>query len=229
MYPCKHYGQKSLKEALEEIYRKLYSEFGPQGWWPAESSFEVIVGAILTQAVNWSNVEKSIQNLKDYNQGLTGKAEVTLELVDRLDQEKLAALIRPSGYYNMKARKLKAFTHFLLEEYGGSLGEMFKESLEDLRGKLLRVYGLGPETADSILLYAGGYPIFVIDAYTKRLFSRCILTEEEVDYHYLQKLVMDNFPPEVERYNEYHALIVAAGKNFCKKSRPDCHNCPLSG
>ena len=106
---------------------------------------------------------------------------------------------------------------------------MFKESLEDLRGKLLRVYGLGPETADSILLYAGGYPIFVIDAYTKRLFSRCTLTEEEVDYHYLQKLVMDNFPPEVERYNEYHALIVAAGKNFCKKSRPDCHNCPLSG
>lgn len=228
MYPCSYYREKSIKVTFEEIYSKLYSEFGPQGWWPAESSFEVIVGAILTQSVNWTNVEKAIANLKEYNKGLTGKAEVNLELLEGLEEEKLAWLIRPSGYYNMKARKLKAFSHFLRGEYEGSLRKMFGERLEVLRGKLLAVYGIGPETADSILLYAGGYPIFVIDAYTKRLYSRCGLIEEDMDYHQLQQLVMKNFPPQVECYNEYHALIVALGKYYCRKTAPRCEKCPLS-
>ncbi|MGB4006572.1 MAG: endonuclease III domain-containing protein [Halanaerobiales bacterium] len=229
MYPCSFYGKKSLKEALEEIYNKLYNEFGPQGWWPAKTSFEVIIGAILTQSVNWINVEKAIYNLKEYNHRLTGKAELSMQLLDGLEQEKLAELIRPSGYYNMKARKLKAFINFLLQEYEGNLNKMFEEKLEILRPKLLNIYGIGPETADSILLYAGQYPIFVIDAYTKRLFSRCALAPEQVDYHQLQQLVMENFSPQVARYNEYHALIVAIGKNFCKKNNPNCRKCPLSG
>lgn len=228
MYPCSHYRQKSLKESLEEIYNRLYDAFGPQGWWPAETPFEVIVGAILTQSVNWSNVEKTINNLKEYNQKLTGRAELNLELLEGLEEEKLAELIRPSGYYNMKARKLKAFCNFLRQEYKGSLRKMFRERLEVLRAKLLVVYGIGPETADSILLYAGGYPVFVIDAYTRRLFSRCGFVEEKVDYQELQQLVMENFLPQLERYNEYHALIVALGKNFCKKTNPDCQDCPLS-
>ncbi|MFP4017599.1 MAG: endonuclease III domain-containing protein [Halanaerobiales bacterium] len=226
MYPCNKYKNKNLNKTFTDIYNTLYSEYGPQGWWPADSQFETIIGAILTQSVSWTNVEKAIDNLKDCSNNM-GRENVTPDMIRSLEIEKLAQLIRPSGYYNMKAKKLKAFVDFLFQEYQGDLDSMFSEKLEVLRLKLLEVYGVGPETADSILLYAGNYPIFVIDAYTKRIFSRMGLVKENVDYHDLQNLIMENLLQDVERYNEYHALLVELAKNTCKKTNPDCDNCVL--
>ena len=226
MYPCSSFKAKETKKSLYDIYEILYSSFGSQGWWPADSRFETIVGAILTQSVSWTNVEKAIDNLKEYCRTLG--MDLSPEMLKEINIELLAELIRPSGYYNMKAKKLKAFVDFLYQEYKGNLAFMFKENLEVLRPRLLKVYGIGPETADSILLYAGNYPIFVIDAYTKRVFSRIGLTTKDVDYHSLQEMVMGNYSPDVKKYNEYHALIVELGKNICKKRNPDCKNCILA-
>ncbi|ACL68977.1 endonuclease III domain-containing protein [Halothermothrix orenii] len=209
------------KAGLNEIYHRLYKKFGPQHWWPADSRFEVIIGAILTQAVSWQNVEKAIENLKKH------KVLYPEELL-HLEEEILAKMIKPAGYYNMKARKIKAFINFLFEDYGGSLDEMFQEPLSKIRDKLLEVYGIGPETADSILLYAGEFPVFVIDAYTKRIFSRIGYIEENIGYHTLQKMIMDNLPARTGIYNEYHALLVALGKEICKKNNPLCEKCPLN-
>ncbi|MFW6022356.1 MAG: endonuclease III domain-containing protein [Halanaerobiaceae bacterium] len=229
MYPCNYYCENEieLNITLESIYNKLLERFGAQEWWPAENDFETIVGAILTQSVSWTNVEKAISNLKDYFKD-SGSVLLYPEQLRKLDIEVLAELIRPSGYYNMKAKKLKAFLEFLYNEYQGNLDHMFKLELESLRKRLLKVYGIGPETADSILLYAGRYPIFVIDAYTKRIMSRIGLTADDIDYHDLQKLIMDNIKPDYVKYNEYHALIVALAKKYCTRNRPDCINCPLS-
>ncbi|NLM97635.1 MAG: endonuclease III domain-containing protein [Halanaerobiaceae bacterium] len=217
----------NVEESLEGIYNTLYQAMGPQNWWPADSQFETIIGAILTQSVNWSNVEKAILNLKNYSLNLTGSSQLTPALIKNMDLELLAELIKPSGFYKMKAKKLKAFVDFLDKEYHGDLDTMFIEVLSALREKLLNVYGIGPETADSILLYAGYYPVFVIDAYTKRIFSRIGLAEADVDYHDLQKMLMDKIQPDVDKYNEYHALLVNLGKNFCKKENLDCEKCPL--
>ncbi|MFP4661068.1 MAG: endonuclease III domain-containing protein [Halanaerobiales bacterium] len=221
MYPCSFYKEISTEIALQEIYNKLYNQFGPQNWWPAESRLETIVGAILTQSVNWTNVEKAIVNLRENDL-------LSLTALMKVDIDRLAELIRPSGYYNMKAKKLKAFLEFLEKEYQRSLDILFQEDIETLREKLLNVYGIGPETADSILLYAGEYPTFVIDAYTKRVFSRIGICNEKVDYHQLQNMIMDELLPDVEKYNEYHALIVKLAKENCKKSNPVCDKCILS-
>ncbi|MEK6567532.1 MAG: endonuclease III domain-containing protein [Candidatus Omnitrophota bacterium] len=205
---------------LEAIYDKLYRHFGPQSWWPGETPFEVIVGAILTQNTNWQNVSRAIDNLK--------KAKVlTPQKLHSLPIVKLAQLIRPSGYFNIKAKRLKEFLNFLFNNYGGSLKKMFGRPLEDLRKEILSVKGIGPETADSILLYAGGLPVFVVDAYTKRIFSRQKLLSEEADYHTVQQIFVENLKKDVRLYNEYHALIVRLGKDFCKKTNPKCQICPI--
>ncbi|HLD40815.1 MAG TPA: endonuclease III domain-containing protein [Candidatus Omnitrophota bacterium] len=209
-----------LKEKIGDIYQKLYRSFGPQSWWPGDTPFEVIAGAILTQNTNWQNVAKAIDNLK--------KAKVlTPKKLHSLPQPRLAELIRPSGYFNIKATRLKEFLNFLFKNYGGSLKKMFSRPLEDLRKEILSVKGIGPETADSILLYAGGLPVFVVDAYTKRIFSRQKLLSEEADYHQVQELFTRSLKRDVRLYNEYHALIVRLGKDFCKKTKPRCEVCPI--
>ncbi len=208
------------KEVLEGIYESLFDYFGPQNWWPAETRFEVIVGAILTQSTTWHNVEKAIANLKSVGilhfKGLLNTPE-----------KDIAELIRPSGYYNMKARKLKRIIEYLAHVCGGNLEEFFKRPLPELRNELLKVYGVGPETADSILLYAGERASFVIDAYTRRIFRRLNIIPAEWDYEESRNFFIENLPASVQLFNEYHALIVALGKEFCVARNPKCEGCPL--
>ena len=213
-------SDKQLKEKIWDIYQRLYRSFGPQSWWPGETPFEVIIGAILTQNTNWQNVAKAIGNLK--------KAKVlTPRKLHSLPIDRLARLIRPSGYFNIKAKRLKSFLDFLFKNYQGKLDKMFSQPLDELRQEILAVKGIGPETADSILLYAGEFPIFVVDTYTKRIFSRKKLFAEDTDYYQAQKIFMENLKKDVQLYNEYHALIVRLGKDFCKKTKPKCGICPI--
>ncbi len=213
-------NDNQLKEKIGDIYQRLYRSFGPQSWWPGETPFEVIVGAILTQNTNWQNVAKAIDNLK--------KARVlTPQKLHSLPIDRLARLIRPSGYFNIKAKRLKSFLNFLFKNYQGKLDKMFARPLNELRKEILAVKGIGPETADSILLYAGGLPIFVVDAYTKRIFSRQKLLSEDTEYHQVQELFTRSLKKDVQLYNEYHALIVRLGKDFCKKIKPKCEVCPI--
>ena len=202
-----------------EIYHRLYAHFGPQAWWPAETRFEVIIGAILTQNTAWTNVEKAISNLRESDLLL-------LEALHNCPEKDLASMIRSSGYFNQKARRLKRMTIFIFQNYEGSLDRMFVENSTVLRKALLSVNGLGPETVDSILLYAGEIPIFVIDAYTRRIFSRHHLIEEKASYKQIQDRFMEALPGRVAMFNEYHALIVKTAKIYCKK-QPDCAKCPL--
>ncbi len=213
---------KMNRETLMEVFERLYSHYGPQGWWPGETPFEVIVGAILTQNTAWSNVEKAISNLKK-------DGPLTPEALFRMDETELAMRIRPSGYYNVKARRLKDFVRFLFENYGGKIEEMFNEDPRILRERLLRIRGIGPETADSILLYGGNIPVFVVDTYTYRVFNRHGLLPEEISYEECQKMFMENLPKDAGLFNEYHALIVRVAKEFCKKGKPLCRGCPLEG
>ncbi len=210
-----------MKKILMKIYRKLNRTYGSRNWWPGETSFEVMVGAILTQNTSWRNVEKAIQKLK-------GRRVLNPEGIYHLKRSQLASLIKSSGYYRIKADRLKSFIDFLFEEYGGDLKRMKREGLVELRKKLLGVKGIGPETADSILLYALKKPIFVVDAYTKRVLSRHGVISEEASYEEIQKLLMDHLPLDEELFNEYHALIVHVGKMVCKKT-PRCDICPLKG
>jgi len=205
---------------LTLIYRKLYSRFGPQHWWPGDSPFEVAVGAILTQNTNWQNVEKAIKNLKRYKL-------LNPQKLHKLPQQRLAFLIRPAGYYNVKAKRLKYFLDFLFNAYGGDIKKMSRFGTEVLRRQLLLVNGIGPETADSILLYALGKPIFVIDAYTKRILGRHRLIGEGATYENVQNLFMENIKNDVGLFNEYHALLVRLGKEFCAKKKGKCDLCPL--
>jgi len=204
---------------LLDIYNKLYRHFGPRRWWPADTDFEIIIGAILTQNTSWSNVEKAITNLK--RAGL-----LTPRKLQSVSVRTLARLIKPSGYYNIKVKRLKSFLDFLFKEYNGSLKRMFSCDWRVLREKLLSVNGIGPETADSILLYAGNKPVFVIDAYTKRIFSRHNFVDSGVKYEQLQKIFMENLPHQAGLFNEYHALIVELGKNICR-TKPRCQICPI--
>jgi len=204
---------------LKKIYRRLFSHFGPQHWWPGRTRFEIIVGAILTQNTNWGNVKKAIANLRTAGR-LNPNGVRTLAL------SRLAQLIQPSGYYNVKAKRLKNFIRLLMTEYEGCLNRMAREPWPVLRQKLLQVNGIGPETADSILLYAFHHPVFVIDAYTRRFMSRHRYILGSEDYHTLQTMFMSNVKPDVGIYNEYHALIVRLAKDFCRV-RPLCHECPL--
>jgi endonuclease-3 related protein len=205
-----------------EIYAALHTHYGPQNWWPADSVFEMLVGAVLTQNTNWQNVKKALANLQD--RGL-----LSFAALHELPQPELAEYIRPSGYYNLKAGRLKNLLQMLADSYGGSLEDLLQEETMVARQSLLEVKGIGPETADSILLYGGNHPIFVVDAYTHRVFSRHGLLPEECDYQEAQELFMDNLEPDYRLFNEYHALIVQVAKDFCKKSKPLCDVCPLEG
>jgi endonuclease-3 related protein len=188
-------------------------------WWPGETPFEVMAGAILTQNTSWQNVEKAIRCLK-------AKRVLNVRGIRPLKRSQLASLIRSSGTYQIKADRLKAFVDFIVEEYGGSVERMRGERLEGLRRKLLKVKGIGAETADSILLYGLEKPIFVVDAYTKRILSRHGIISERASYEEVQTLFMDNLPLRVRLFNEYHALLVHVGKTLCRKV-PKCDICPL--
>ncbi|MFV1950395.1 MAG: endonuclease III domain-containing protein [Nitrospinota bacterium] len=202
-----------------DIYSELLGHFGRQNWWPARTRFEVCVGAILTQNTAWQNVEKAIANLK--------KKRLLLPLrLKKVSIDELAQLIIPSGYYNIKARRLKEFVDFLCDRYDGDMDRMFSDRADNLRNSLLQVKGIGPETADSILLYAASIPVFVVDAYTKRIFSRLNIVDDNISYDELQSLFMKNLPNNVTLFNEYHALIVMLGKNYCKP-KPKCDGCPV--
>jgi endonuclease-3 related protein len=204
---------------LQEIFDRLLARFGPLHWWPAETPFEVCVGAILTQNTAWTNVEKAIRALKQ-------AGIMTPGTLHGSDQEQLAGLIRPAGYFNVKSRRLKDFTAWLLFHHHGSLEQMFTVDWHDLRAELLGVHGIGPETADSILLYAGNKPTFVVDAYTRRLFLRLGLLPEAAGYDHTRALFMNNLPEDVALFNEYHAQIVEECKRFCRV-KPLCSGCPL--
>jgi endonuclease-3 related protein len=209
-----------MKSVLQEVYRRLLDAFGPQKWWPGDTQFEVMVGAILVQNTSWQNVERAIRNLRDADL-LEPKA------LYELPEEELEELIRPAGYYRVKTGRLRSLLKFVVEIYDGSLEAMFRRPLAELRDELLRVHGVGQETADSILLYAGGMPTFVVDAYTYRIFSRHGWIDLESDYGRIQEYFHDNLPADAPMYNEYHALIVNLGKQFCKKSKALCDACPL--
>ena len=202
-----------------DIYNSLFKHFGPQDWWPGVTPFEVIIGAILTQNTSWDNVEKAIVSLK-------ASGKFTPEGLFKLQTDKLALLIKSSGYFNIKAKRLKNFLSFLFNDYEGNIDRLLKEDGHLLRHKLLNVNGIGPETADSILLYAAEYPIFVVDAYTNRIFSRHGYIPADATYHQIQELFVGNLPKDIQLYNEYHALIVRVGKELCRKT-PRCNSCPI--
>ena len=202
-----------------EFYKFLLSHFGPQHWWPAETPFEVIVGAILTQQVAWKNVEKAIENLKNANVLDPCK-------ISNLPLEKLEVYVKPTGFYRQKSRRLKDICTYIFKEYSSSLKRLFNKETCSLRAELLSLNGIGAETADSIILYAAEKPSFVIDAYTKRICERLQLTDD-LDYEPLKRFFENSLPKNVKIYKEFHALIVELGKNYCK-TKPVCKNCPLS-
>ena len=202
------------------MFRRLARAFGPQHWWPATSAYEMMVGAILTQATNWRNVERTIDRLRRAKalspNGLLATPTVRLE-----------QLVRPVGYFRQKAQYLKRFSRWYVARYQGRARRMFAAPWASLRQELLELHGIGPETADSMLLYAGGQPVFVVDAYTMRVFRRHRLISWRASYAQVQRMVMDEWPRAVRRYNEFHALLVAVGKRYCHRRRPDCAHCPL--
>ncbi len=205
---------------LLKMYRRLSEEFGPTGWWPARRPFEVAVGAVLTQNTAWRNVEKAIKNLREHRM-LSARA------LSHAPLNKLAQQVRPAGYYKLKSERLKNFVNFLQREYGGSMARMAREPTEHLREKLLGVRGIGSETADSILLYALGKPVFVVDAYTRRILSRHGMVEQEVNYEELQRFFEQRLPRDLTLFKEFHALLVRTGAQFCKRE-PRCNACPLN-
>jgi endonuclease-3 related protein len=213
-------SRKSPKASLLAIYQLLYEQYGPQHWWPAETPLEMIIGAILTQSAAWTNVEKAIGNLKV-------SSSLSIKGLREIPQDELARLIYPSGYYNVKAMKVKAFVEWLVERYGGNLNRLFALDTAVMRQELLSVHGVGEETADSIILYAAHKPIFVIDAYTRRLITRLGLAPQKDTYAAFQTLFMDNLPHDEALFNEYHALLVQHGKTVCRKP-PVCTGCCLA-
>lgn len=213
------YQGNLLKKKLGRIFRLLYARYGPQDWWPGDTPFEVAVGAVLTQNTNWGNVERAIANLKK------AKA-LSAKRIHLMPHDELASLIRPAGYFNVKARRLKSFVSHLALNHGGSMKKMARNDADSLRRELLWINGIGPETADSMLLYALGKPVFVIDAYTRRVLERHGITNSGMDYHEAQSLFHECFKPDVPFYNEYHALFVMVGKDYCRPS-PRCEGCPL--
>ncbi|MBI4591682.1 MAG: endonuclease III domain-containing protein [Candidatus Rokubacteria bacterium] len=207
------------KRRLLRLYDALHGRFGPQGWWPAQSRFEVAVGAILTQNTAWSNVERALAALK-------AQRLLTPARLAAIPPARLARLIRPSGTYRVKAWRLGAFLAYLEECYRGSLRLMTSIPLGSLRRELLAVPGIGPETADSILLYALGRPVFVVDAYTRRVLARHRLVRHGAGYEEIRGLFERSLPSDPRLFNEYHALLVAVGKQYCRR-RPRCEECPL--
>ncbi len=211
-----------LGPMLREIYQRLYRRYGPQGWWPGDGPLDVVIGAILTQAVAWTNVETAIRGLKE-------AGGWSLQAIHDWPVEELATVIRPCGYFNAKARKLKAFAGHIVRNYGGDLAALLGKNLEPLRRELLSIHGIGPETADDILVYAAGKPSFVIDAYTRRILRRLELIPEEqtANYPRNQALFHDNLPRDAPLFNEYHALLDQHAKAACAKV-PNCSGCCLA-
>jgi endonuclease-3 related protein len=214
-----------MKAPLRRAYRLLRARFGHQHWWPAETAFEVCVGAILTQNTSWTNVERALENLKAAGVLEPGK-------LFALDEAKLAELLRPAGYFNIKARRLRSFLRVLAEEFGGDLDRLLGGETSQVRERLLAINGIGPETADSMLLYAGAHPRFVIDAYTKRIFHRHGWSQAQAPYDELQQLCESALARrprsrQLDYWQDFHAQLVMAGKHFCSPTRPDCQNCPL--
>jgi endonuclease-3 related protein len=208
------------KELLHRVYDQLYSVFGPQHWWPAETPFEVIVGAILTQNTSWKNVRKSIENLRSHNL-------LSFEALIKVTGNELAPLLRSSGYYNQKTRKLKAFCDHVQNHWKGDLSLFLSQEMHSLRLELLSIHGIGPETADSIVLYAAYKPSFAVDRYTHRIFSRHgWISEDATPYGELRDFFMDCLEPDVHFFQEYHALLVRAGHLYCRR-KPLCASCPL--
>lgn len=211
---------RDAQPPLDEYFNSMFTALGPQHWWPGNSRFEIILGAILTQNTSWNNVEGALAKLQAA--GLLSPAAI-----ERVPLRRLARLIRSSGYYRQKARKLKAFCEFLRREYRGSLKRMFETPTLLLREKLLAVFGIGPETADSILLYAGEHPVFPVDAYTRRLLLRHGWINGKTKYEDIRWMFERQFPGDARRFNEFHALIVANGKKFCRVKQLLCDQCPL--
>ena len=245
---------EAQEKEIRQYYRALYRAWGAQHWWPAETRFEVIVGAYLTQNTAWTNVELALTNLRT--------AQVlSVEGIRRIRLARLERLVKSSGYFRQKARRLKTFIAFLDSKYNGSLDELFAQPTDKLREELLSLNGVGPETADSILLYAGNHPVFVVDAYTRRVLDRHKILSEKADYEEIRKFFQRSLAPVVHEqqlteasqleaglrgaghppsamstttrtalvqvYNEMHGLIVGVGKHFCRKSQPQCDGCPL--
>ena len=215
-----HKSHPDVTGALREIYRRLASAYGPQHWWPADTPTEVVIGAILTQNTAWTNVERAIVNLK-------AAKRLTWPRLHELPESELAQLIRPAGTYRVKARRLKAFVGVLFDEFDGSLDAMLSGPLEPVRQRLLAIYGIGPETADAILLYAGGRASFVVDAYTKRILRRHHLLDGGDGYETVRRLFQESLDSDRRVYNEYHALLVQLGKQHCR-AKADCEGCPLA-
>lgn len=206
---------------MRRIYARLRGHFGPAGWWPAKTSFEVCVGAILVQNTAWTNAAKALSALRR-------RQLLHFAALRRLPPSRLAPLIRSSRYYRVKARRLHAFLRFLETRYGGRSEAMRAEEPWALRAALLEVPGIGRETADSIVLYAAGQPLFVVDAYTRRVFARLGLLCGDESYDFIQRFFMERLPPQAELYNDFHAQIVTLGKDYCRR-RPRCEDCPLEG
>ena len=249
--------RKSKEHELHRYYDALSRTWGAQHWWPAETQFEVIVGAYLTQNTAWTNVERALENLRAAN-------ALSIEAIRKMRLSRLERLIRPSGYFRQKAARLKTFVAYLDKQYGGTLDRMFSAPTDKLREELLSLNGVGPETADSILLYAGNHPVFVVDAYTRRILERHEIAPSNTDYETIRELFQRALEPEAQRlagpnknsipqleagirgaahrpsamstasrtavaqvYNEMHSLIVGVGKHYCGKSQPKCDGCPL--
>ena len=212
--------ERPVGDKLTTVFDALLKRYGPQDWWPGDSPFEMMVGAILTQAASWTNVEKAIVNLKEAD-ALSPRA------IRDMDVDELAQLVYPSGYYNAKARKLKALAHFLGARYGDDLGAMASTDIGPLRDELLAISGIGQETADDILLYPLGKPAFVVDNYTRRLLYRLGLAPETWPYASYRSLFLGSLPENTTMFAEFHALIVRHGKESCRK-RPMCAGCCLA-
>jgi endonuclease III related protein len=216
----KQHRMTTTRQQLMDIYEHLFDAFGPQHWWPGESRFEIMVGAILTQNTSWTNVARAIANLQ-------AAALLDPDRLHALDLAELEPLIRPAGYFRLKAKRLRNFTQWLSDEYGANLDALAAVETRRLREELLGISGIGPETADSILLYALERPVFVVDTYTARVAVRHQLIDPDVNYEQLQYLFESNLEPDVAFFNEYHALLVRVGKDFCKP-KPKCAACPLN-
>jgi endonuclease III related protein len=208
-------------QPTSQIFDRLHAAFGPQHWWPGETPFEVMVGAVLVQNTSWKNVERAIENVRN-------AGAMNARALYALSERELAELIRPAGYFQVKARRLKNLLRLVVEEFDGSLEAMFRSDLSALREQLLGVSGIGPETADAILLYAGNLPSFVADTYTHRILARHGWINYDADYHDIKDYFESRLPQDSQLYNEYHALLVRLGKNYCRRTLPKCEGCPLA-
>ena len=203
------------------MFDRMLHHFGPQHWWPGETELEMMVGAILTQNTSWKNVEKAVNNLKE-------KGMLNVKGLNNIPVHLLAEEIRPAGYFNIKAGRIKNLISFIMDKYSGDMELLLAEKTDTLREGLVSIKGVGAETADSILLYAAGRPVFVIDAYTYRILKRHGIVDDQITYYELQELFTDNLKPDTGLFNEFHALIVHTGKIFCR-GKPLCDSCPLNG